>query len=219
MASLPFAAGPLRASAGRTDPRLTGAAMQRAARHTTSSTLPAGATPRQSGPAVGHELSSRAHELSSNGVELLPKAGQPQPPPRAGARRAPCAPGTPRDGPILSSSHSKTGARRRGRRERRHQLADVAERVPPESRRGVAGGWRPDTRHDAHPGHRRGGASDQSVIHMRRPTAGRGAAECRGALTAAAPSLRSPPAALLAGEGCGLLAQQPAQGRRRVQAA
>jgi hypothetical protein len=39
------------------------------------------------------------------------------------------------------------GARRRGRRERRHQLADLAERVPPESRRGVAGGRRPDARH------------------------------------------------------------------------
>ena len=217
MASLPVASGSRRASAGRTAPRLTGAVMQRAAPHTTSSTLPAGATPRQAGPAAGHELSSRAHELSSKGVELLPKAGQPQPPPRAGARRAPCAPGRPRDGPILS--RSEAGARRRGRHERRHQLADAAERVPPESRRGVAGGRRPDTRHDAPAGHRRGGASDQSVIHMRRPTAGREAAECRGALTAAAPSLRSPPAAPLAGEGCGLLAQEPAQGRRRVQAA
>ena len=43
--------------------------------------------------------------------------------------------------------------------------------------------------------------------------------ECRGALTAVAPSLRSPPAAPLAGEECGLLAREPAQGRRRVQAA
>ena len=38
------------------------------------------------------------------------------------------------------------GARRRGRHERRRQLADTAERVPPESRRGVAGGRRPDAR-------------------------------------------------------------------------
>ena len=113
---------------------------------TTSGTLPAGATPRQAWPAAGYELSSRAHELSSNGVELLPKAGQPQPSPRAGARRAPCAPGRPRDGP---TSADEAGARRRGRHERRHPLADAAERVPPESRRGVAGGRRPDARHHA----------------------------------------------------------------------
>jgi hypothetical protein len=56
---------------------------------TTASTLPAGATPRQAGPAAGYGLSSRAHELSSKAVELLPKAGQPQPSRRAGARRAP----------------------------------------------------------------------------------------------------------------------------------
>jgi hypothetical protein len=56
---------------------------------TTASTAAAGATPRQTGPAAGYGLSSRAHELSSNGVELLPKAGQPQPSPRAGVRRAP----------------------------------------------------------------------------------------------------------------------------------
>ena len=68
-------------------------------------------TPRQAGPAAGHELSSRAHELSSKGVELLPKTDQSQPPPRAGARRAPCAPGRPRDGPTLSRSEAT--ARRR----------------------------------------------------------------------------------------------------------
>ena len=70
-------------------------------------------TPRQAGPAAGHELSSRAHELSSKGVELLPKAGQPQPPPRAGARRAPSAPGRPRDGPTSAEAKPRRGGGRR----------------------------------------------------------------------------------------------------------
>jgi hypothetical protein len=57
-------------------------------------------------------------------------------------------------------SRSKAGARRRGRRERRHKLATAAERVPPESRRGVARGRRPDRHTPRAAGHRRGGASD-----------------------------------------------------------
>ena len=189
--------------------------IQRAAA-TISSTLAAGATPRQAGPAAGHELPSRAHELSSKGVELLPKAGQPQPSPRAGARRAPCGPGRPRDGPTLSRRRRGAAARAaRATPPARHRCGASAARE--QARRGRGPAARRQTRRTVD--HRRGGASDQSVIHMRRPTAGREAAECRGALTAAAPSLRSPPAAPLAGEGCGLLAQEPAQGRRRVQAA
>lgn len=45
------------------------------------------------------------------------------------------------------------------------------------------------------------------------PTARREAAERRGALTAAAPSLRFPPARRLPGVECGLLAQEPAPGK------
>ena len=51
--------------------------------------------------------------------------------------------------PPCHVARSGAGARRRGRHERRHQLAGAAERVPPESRRGVAGGRRPDARNHA----------------------------------------------------------------------
>jgi hypothetical protein len=43
-------------------------------------------------------------------VQLLPKAGQPQPSPRAGARRAPCAYGRPRDGPTSADAKPRRGA-------------------------------------------------------------------------------------------------------------
>ena len=140
-----------------------------------ASTAAAGATPHQARPAPAHrhELSSREHERSSKAPELPSNAHEL--PHRRGPRAA-CfvAPARPRAGPILSR---RAGARRRGRRERRHQRADVAELVPPEARRGVAGGRRPDRHTPRTTSHRRGGASDQSVIRMRRPRAGREAAE------------------------------------------
>ena len=101
------------------------------------------------------------------------------------------------------------GARRRGRHERRHQLADAAERVPPETRRGEAGGRQPGTSHHAPPGHRRGGASDQSVIHMRRPTAGRGAAECRVARDAMRRACGRPRPRRLPAKGAGSWRRSP----------
>jgi hypothetical protein len=62
----------------------------------------------------------------------------------AGATRALVVPGPARGVTAEQQPGHPAGARRRGRRERRRQLADAAEGVPPESRRGVAGGRRPD---------------------------------------------------------------------------
>ena len=79
---------------------------------------------------------------------------------------APHADPTPRQaGPAVGHgralSRSEAGARRRGRHERRHQLADAAKRVPPDSRRGVAGGPRRSHRPTAQA---RGPGGDNTVI-------------------------------------------------------
>jgi hypothetical protein len=57
------------------------------------------------------------------------------------------------------------------------------------------------------------------LLHTRRPTAARGAAERRGALTAAAPSLRLCPARRLPPLSAGAWRGRPHQGSHRVQAA
>lgn len=118
----------------------------------------------------------------------------------------------------VTAEHQPTpshGARRRGRA----RATPPARRARPRAGarpRPWAGGPAPaDARHS----HGRGGASDQSVIHMRRPGQSAKRLNVRGAPPSYAPSLRFPPARRLPGAQCGLLRRSPHQEGRRVQAA
>ena len=162
--------------------------MQRAAAPTTSSTLPAGTTPRQARPAAGRRHGRRA--ACSLPCELARGVtAEHQPTPSHGARRRGRARAT-------RSARHRCGASARPRAGARRRTGPAAQHQPPRATATAVAG-----------------ASDQSVIHMRRPPPQREAAECREARLSYAPSLRFPPARRLPGAQCGLLAQEPAPGR------